>query len=95
MCEWSHLGKKEDSMYLTSKYTQKREKRIGRKVGNGEMEPVDNLLFEFVNKCLLPRFEGRHKTTYLDLAMMQVLDQNRLINLPSLMIKHMYSCDAI
>lgn len=52
------------------------------------MEPVHKLLFEFVNKCLLSRSERRHETSYLDLAVMEVMDQNRPINLPLLMIKH-------
>lgn len=60
-----------------------------RKVGKCEIKPVHKLLFKLVNKCLLPRFEIRHEATYLNLAMMEVLDQNRKINLPSLMIKHM------
>lgn len=35
------------------------------------------------------RLEMRHEATYLDLAVMEVLDQNSPINLPSLIIKHM------
>lgn len=53
--EWPELGEKKDVMHLTNKYTQEREKLIARKIGKGEMESVHKLLFEFVNKCLLPR----------------------------------------
>lgn len=38
---------------------------------------------------MLPRSERRYEATYLDPAVMKVLDQNKLLNLPSLMIKYM------
>lgn len=53
--EWPKLGEKEDSMYLTSKYTQKRDKTVSRKIRKGKIELVHKLLFEYVNKCVLPR----------------------------------------
>lgn len=87
-CERPELWEKEYAMYLTSKYTQEREKVVSRKVWNGEIKSVHKLLFEFVNKCLLPRSERRHEATYLDLEVMEVLDQNMPINLLLLMLKH-------
>lgn len=59
---------------MTNKYNQKREKLTARKVGKGEIELVHKLLFEFVNKCLLPCSERRHEANYLDLAVIEVLD---------------------
>lgn len=53
-CEWPELGEKEDAMYLTNKYTEKREKLTAMKVGKEEMKPVHKQFFKFVNKCLLP-----------------------------------------
>lgn len=60
-----------------------------RKVGKEEMEPFYKLLFKLVNKCLLSHSKRRHEEIYRDLAAMEVLDQNRPISLPSLMLKHM------
>lgn len=44
-CEWPCLGEKDDVIYVTSLYTQKREQHTARKL-------VHKLLFEFVNKCV-------------------------------------------
>lgn len=71
--ELPELGEKVDVMYLTSKYTQKREKLTAKKVIKGEMEPIHKFLFEFVNKCLSPRSQRRHEDTYLDMEVMKVM----------------------
>lgn len=76
--EWPELGGTKDTMYLTSKYTQEREKLIARKVRTGKMKLVHKLLFKFLNKCLLPRSERRHEVTYLDLAVIKILEKNIL-----------------
>lgn len=98
------MGEKEYTLYLNSNFTQKREQHTARKLGKGEMKPVHKLLFELVNKCLMLRSERRNEVTYLDITVMEFLDQNRPVNLPSLMNKHMaratnqekgYSCSAI
>lgn len=86
--EWPELREKEVVMHLTNKYTHKREKLTVRKVGKGEIDPVHKLLFEFLNNCLLPNSERRHEATYLDMVVMEVLDKNRPINLPYVMLKH-------
>lgn len=62
---------------------------MARNAGKGEMKSVHKLLLKFVNKCLLPRSERRHKDTYLDLELMEVFHQNSPINLPSPMMKYM------
>lgn len=53
------------------------------------MREIYKLFFKFVNNCVLPRYQRRHEATYMDLAVMEVLDQNKPLNLPSMMIKHM------
>ncbi|KAH0742892.1 hypothetical protein KY290_030885 [Solanum tuberosum] len=60
-----------------------------RKVFKGEMTPAHKLLFELVNKCILPRCERRNEANCLDMLVMDVIDQGMLVNLPSLMVKHM------
>lgn len=55
----------------------------------GETHSIYKLLYEFVNKCVVPISKRRNEVTTLDLAVVEVLDTNMLLNLPSLMIMHM------
>ncbi|XP_019238649.1 PREDICTED: uncharacterized protein LOC109218728 [Nicotiana attenuata] len=58
-----------------------------RAVQKSEMRPDHKVLFEFVNKCLLPRQERRHTTNYMDLVLMQCLNEGKQINWPAFIVK--------
>lgn len=51
--------------------------------------PEYQLLFELVNKVLLPHSERRSIATKSDLVLMEALDEFVPINLPAIMIEHM------
>ena len=49
-----------------------------------------HLVFEFVNRTLLPRTEKRTLTTSAYLYMMELLYKFEPLNLPGIMLEHMY-----
>nr|XP_016497993.1 PREDICTED: transcriptional regulator ATRX-like [Nicotiana tabacum] len=51
-----------------------------RAVQKSEMRSKHKVLVEFVNKCLLPRQERRHTTNYMDLVLMQCMNEGKQIN---------------
>lgn len=53
-----------------------------------EMSPSHRLLFMFVMRCIIQRGEGRDEATSYDMAMMELLDREAEVNLPSLMIQY-------
>ncbi|XP_055822533.1 uncharacterized protein LOC129891260 [Solanum dulcamara] len=87
--EWIEYGPEKSRVYLTAKFSQGRDAGEPRKVFKGEMIPAHNLLFELVNKCILPRCERRNEANCLDMIVMDAIDRGMLVNLPSLMVKHM------
>ena len=54
------------------------------------MKSEYKLMFEFVNKTLLPRIEKRTSATSADLFVMELLYRFEPLNLPGLMLEHMY-----
>ena len=54
------------------------------------MKSEYQLVFEFVNKVLLPRTEKRTSTTSADLFVMEMLCRFEALNIPGLMLEHMY-----
>ncbi|KAK4737467.1 hypothetical protein R3W88_001164 [Solanum pinnatisectum] len=48
------------------------------------------LLFEFINKVLVPRSEKRIVAFVTDLFLMEQLDELKAINLPAIMLEHMH-----
>ncbi|MCE0481099.1 hypothetical protein HAX54_038510 [Datura stramonium] len=79
----------DDDYLLTTKFTQERIKNVVRHILKGEMNLFHKLLFEFINKCVLPHTKRRHEGSLRDLVVMDSLDLNMLINFPSLMLKYM------
>ncbi|XP_019255270.1 PREDICTED: uncharacterized protein LOC109233870 [Nicotiana attenuata] len=61
----------------------------GERVQKNALFPVYQLLFELVNKDLLPRAERRSITSRADLVLMEALDGYTTINLLGIMIEHM------
>ncbi|XP_070025934.1 uncharacterized protein [Nicotiana sylvestris] len=61
----------------------------GERVQKKALLILYQLLFEMVNKFLLPRAKRRSITSRADLVLMEALDSYTTINLPSIMIEHM------
>ncbi|XP_019224300.1 PREDICTED: uncharacterized protein LOC109205987, partial [Nicotiana attenuata] len=61
----------------------------GERVQKKALSPVYQLLFEMVNKVLLPRAERISITSHADLFLMEELDNFTTINLPGIIIEHM------
>nr|XP_009619758.1 E3 ubiquitin-protein ligase BRE1-like 2 [Nicotiana tomentosiformis] len=53
---------------------------IAKAVYKSEMKHAHKVLFEFVNKVVLPRQERRHIATFMDLVLLECLDSGRQIN---------------
>lgn len=53
------------------------------------MSSLRRLHFDVVYKVLIPRKEKRFEAIFLDLSLMELLDTDVPINLPSLTLKHM------
>ncbi|XP_070011743.1 uncharacterized protein [Nicotiana sylvestris] len=58
-----------------------------RFVQKSEMRPEHKVLFEFVNKCLLPRQERRYTANYMDLVLIECLVRGMQINWPAFIVK--------
>ncbi|XP_070013479.1 uncharacterized protein [Nicotiana sylvestris] len=56
---------------------------------------VYQLLFEIVNKVLLPRAKRRSVASKADLFLMETLDNFSSINLPAIMIEHMQKVESL
>ncbi|KAH0714995.1 hypothetical protein KY284_007900 [Solanum tuberosum] len=79
--------------YCTKKFAKEYSKLpdmhcadIQKKLMKGEYQ----LLFEFVNKVLLPRIEKRTIASVTDLFVMEGLSKFEPLNLPTLMLEHMH-----
>lgn len=55
----------------------------------GELPPFFKLLCEVVHKGILPRGECRHEVTFHDMGLTNAIDHEELVDLPSLIIRHM------
>ena len=54
------------------------------------MKSEYQLVFEFINKVLLPRTEKRTVATTADLFVMEMLCNFEALNLPGLMLEHIH-----
>ncbi|XP_070055141.1 uncharacterized protein [Nicotiana tomentosiformis] len=71
------------------KFGDNEEELEPKAIHKSEMKPPHKVLFEFINKVVLPRQEMRHITTFIDLVLMECLDSGRKINWPGLIIQHL------
>lgn len=60
--------------------------RVRKKFLKAELQ----LVYELMNKVILPREENRIVDSIIDLFMIQCLSRFKLISLPALIIEHMY-----
>ncbi|KAL3356558.1 hypothetical protein AABB24_017288 [Solanum stoloniferum] len=84
-----YVWTKDVNCMLTSNFSQEQITARSRKVLKGEMSPVHKLLFELVQKGVLPRGGRRHEASLRDMGIAHALENKDPIDCPSLMIKHM------
>lgn len=68
---------------------KKQAVQTGERVHKNALHPEYQLLFELVNKVLLPRAERRSITSITDLVLLEVLDSYSSISLLGIMIEYM------
>lgn len=67
---------------------------FGERVYKKALKPDYQLLFEQVNKVLLPRAERRSITSIEDMVLHEALGSFTSINLPGIMIEHMLKVES-
>ncbi|KAH0650083.1 hypothetical protein KY284_029995 [Solanum tuberosum] len=75
-----------DFIKLATKCGDVKNAGLPKKFLKGEYQ----LLFEFINKVLVPRTEKRTVASDVDLSLMEKLDELEEINLPAIMLEHMH-----
>ncbi|GAB2278584.1 hypothetical protein Dimus_013262 [Dionaea muscipula] len=84
----------EESKYIkpleiTRKFANNSSINVARRVQYTEMKPFQRFVHFVVMKNVVPRFEKRDTTSFMDLTYMDHLVSGRKINLPRLMMRHM------
>ncbi|KAH0634465.1 hypothetical protein KY290_037877 [Solanum tuberosum] len=95
---WGHYVKLElpplpihtSALSISHKLSSKPNLTHHRSVDKNEMSMLHKLYFDVVHKIILPRKQRRTKANFLDLTLMELLDSEVPINLPTLIIKHMH-----
>ncbi|XP_070034568.1 intracellular protein transport protein USO1-like [Nicotiana tomentosiformis] len=72
--KWPRLENLPTALPITRKFSDNEEEIDPKAVYKSEMKPPHKVLFEFVNKCVLPRQERKHIATFLDLVLIECLD---------------------
>nr|XP_009803926.1 PREDICTED: uncharacterized protein LOC104249244 [Nicotiana sylvestris] len=85
--KWLSLDSLPTTLAITRKLCDVTEVNEAKVVYKSEMKLSHKVLFEFVNKCLLPRQERRHIANYMDLILMECLESGWQINWLGFMIK--------
>ncbi|XP_070018051.1 uncharacterized protein [Nicotiana sylvestris] len=89
MQRWPSLDSLPTALEITRRFCDVEEVNEAKFVHKSEMKPQHKVLFEFVNKCLLPRQERRHIANYMDFVLMECLECGRQINWPAFIIKQL------
>nr|XP_016455665.1 PREDICTED: uncharacterized protein LOC107779701 [Nicotiana tabacum] len=84
---WPCLDSLPTALEITKRFCDSENVNKARSVQKSEMRPQHKVVFEFANKCLLPRQERRHTTNYMDLVLMECLERGKQINWPALTVK--------
>ncbi|GAB2270886.1 hypothetical protein Dimus_005750 [Dionaea muscipula] len=84
----------EESKYIkpleiTRKFANNSLINVARRVQSTEMKPFQRFMHFVVMKNVVPRFEKRDTTSFMDLTYMDHLVSGRKINLPRVMMRHM------
>ncbi|XP_070053969.1 uncharacterized protein [Nicotiana tomentosiformis] len=78
--KWPRLENLPTSLAITRKFGDNEEELQPKTIYKSEIKPPHKVLFEFVNKVVLPRQERRHIATFMDLVLMECFDSGRQIN---------------
>ncbi|GAB2267601.1 hypothetical protein Dimus_002583 [Dionaea muscipula] len=84
----------EESKYIklleiTRRFANNETLTAARRVQSTEMKPFQRFVHFIVMKNIVPRFEKRDTTSFIDLTYMDHLVNRRRINLPRVMMRHM------
>ncbi|GAB2294782.1 hypothetical protein Dimus_028975, partial [Dionaea muscipula] len=82
-------GKYCKPLKITKKFANDELITVSRRVKSTKMKPFQRLLHFIVMKNVVPRFRKRDTTSFMDLTYMDHLLTKRLVNLPSVMLRHM------
>ncbi|GAB2269102.1 hypothetical protein Dimus_004032 [Dionaea muscipula] len=74
---------------ITRKFANNSLINVARRVQSIEMKPFQRFMHFVVLKNVVPRFEKRDTTSFMDLTYMDHLVSGRKINLPRVMMRHM------
>lgn len=61
-------------MSIIRKFANDKKEEQPRAVNKSKMKHFYNVLFEFVNRVVLPRQERRHQAKFMDLVLIKFLD---------------------
>ncbi|XP_070008475.1 uncharacterized protein [Nicotiana sylvestris] len=70
--KWPSLENLPTALPITRKFGDNEEELEPKAIYKSEMKPPHKVLFEFVNKYVLPRQERRHIAIFMDLVLMEV-----------------------
>ncbi|GAB2295092.1 hypothetical protein Dimus_029270 [Dionaea muscipula] len=74
---------------ITRRFANNETLTAARRVKSGELKPFQRFIHFLVMKNVVPRFEKRDTSSFMDLTYMDHLMSRRLVNLPRVMIRHM------
>ncbi|KAM3220440.1 hypothetical protein P3L10_024971 [Capsicum annuum] len=86
---WPPLDNLPSAIDISRKFSKNPSLLTHRRVLKNEMSPLHQFYFDVVHKMILPRQEMRTVANFLNLTLMELLDSHILIDLPTLIIKHM------
>lgn len=86
--EWRPLENVTSTLVISCKFSRRPNLVKYRRVLCSDISALHQLYFDVVHKILIPMKEYRSEASYLDLALMELLDSKIPINLASLNIKH-------
>ncbi|GAB2270800.1 hypothetical protein Dimus_005667 [Dionaea muscipula] len=76
-------------LQITRKFANDETLTAARMVKSSEMKPFQRFIHFLVMKNIVPRFQKRDTSSFMDLTYMDHLMSRRLVNLPRVMIRHM------
>ncbi|KAH0773665.1 hypothetical protein KY290_010802 [Solanum tuberosum] len=88
--EWPPLPDKSSTLSICRKFSSKHNLTHHRCIEKNEMSPLHKLYCDVVHKIILQRKQRSMLANFLDLTLMELLDTEVLIDLPSLIISHMH-----
>ncbi|XP_070039770.1 uncharacterized protein [Nicotiana tomentosiformis] len=92
--KWRSLKGLPTLLAITGKFADRDLEQEPRAVYKSKMKPAHKVLFEFLNKVVLPRQERRNIDTFMDLVLMECLDSGKKINWTGVSLKKWDVCTS-